>query len=639
MPAPLTVATFLAARSLADLQLSPDGRRVAYVAAARARVQGRVARALWVAPTDGSAVARRFTHGDSEDYSPRWSPDGRTLAFLSDRGNHGIFALCAISASGGEALPLHGRRRSIAAFSWSPDGRHILFLAPDERPTSGPERTSTQGDAHVYGADWRVARLHILHLATGIVQTLSTGERHVAEAVWSPDGGRIAFLARRTPEPDEVFRTELLVIPAAGGEVHLVCRAIAGGYSLLWPGDGDHLLYLAGHDATPQSDAAIWRVHAMGGEPSVIGPGIDDPAACWSVTPVAGTREVAAIISRGLAATAVLLDPLSGRAQSLTDAADGVAEECAACIAPGATTQTLAVLRSTGATPPEVWAGAPGTLCPVSDHHAALAEIAFGGQEPFAWQAADKTTLDGLLIRPPDAPAGPLPMIVLLSYAAWTDRFQFGALNWAQWLATHGYAMLLPNCRGGIGHGHRFAASLRGDLGGVSHTDLMAAVDAAIARGIADPDRMGVGGWSQGGYMTAWAVTQTDRFKAGVMGAGISDWRMMALTSDLPTFQTALSSDRPWDGSGPHSSDARSPIAYARRVRTPLLILHGEDDSRVPVGQGTGFARALRERDVPVELVTYPREGHGIGEWEHQRDLLLRVRGWYDRWLRPQSGT
>jgi len=638
MLAPLTVATFLAARSLVDLQLSPDGRRVAYVAA-HARAQGRVARALWVAPTDGSAMARRFTHGDSEDYSPRWSPDGRTLAFLSDRANCGVFALCALSASGGEALPLHGRSRSITAFSWSPDGRYILFLAPDEPPTSGPGLTSTQGDVHVYGADWRVAQLHILHPATGVVQRLATGDRHVAEAVWSPDGERIAFLARHTPEPDEVFRTDLLVIPAAGGAVQLVCRAIAGGYSLLWAGDGDHLLYLAGHDATPQSDATIWRVDATAGEPSVIGPGMEDAAACWSIRPVAGTPQVTAIIGRGLTAAPILLDLQSGRDHLLTDDANGVAEECAACIPPGCTAPTLAMIWSTGATPPEVWAGAPGTLRPVSDHHAALAEIAFGGQEPFAWEAADGTSLDGLLIRPPDAPAGPLPTIVLLRYDAWVDRFQLGALNWAQWLATHGYAVLLPNCRGGIGHGHRFAASLRGDLGGVSHTDMMTAVDAAIARGIADPDRLGVGGWSQGGYMTAWAATRTDRFKAGVMGAGISDWRAMALTSDLPTFQTALTGDRPWDRPGPHPSDVCSPIGYARRVRTPLLILHGEEDRRVPVGQGTGFARALRERDVPVELVTYPREGHGIGEWKHQRDLLLRIRGWYDRWLRPQPGT
>jgi dipeptidyl aminopeptidase/acylaminoacyl peptidase len=230
-----------------------------------------------------------------------------------------------------------------------------------------------------------------------------------------------------------------------------------------------------------------------------------------------------------------------------------------------------------------------------------------------------------------------LPTVVLVHggpYGRWGHSFHLGWGDWAQWLALAGYAVLMPNPRGGMGHGERFAAAARGDVGGADYRDVMSAVDAAVERGIADPERLGIGGWSQGGFMTAWAVTQTRRFRAGVMGAGVSDWGMMAATSDLPDFERDLGGSAPWDGVGPHRHAELSPISFARAVTTPVLILHGQRDERVPLSQAIAFHRALRERDVPCQLVVYPREPHGIGERAHQVDLLKRVRAWYDRWLR-----
>jgi dipeptidyl aminopeptidase/acylaminoacyl peptidase len=193
--------------------------------------------------------------------------------------------------------------------------------------------------------------------------------------------------------------------------------------------------------------------------------------------------------------------------------------------------------------------------------------------------------------------------------------------------------VLLPNYRGGRGHGNAFANAARAGMGTVEWDDVMAATDAAVERGIADPDRLGIGGWSQGGFLTAWAVTQTNRFRAGVMGAGVSDWGMMAATSDLPTFEAALGGSVPWDGPGPHHAAVGSPLSYAVRRTTPLLIVHGADDERVPHSQAVAFYRALRDQDAPVELVTYPREPHAVGERRHQLDLMRRVLAWYDRWL------
>jgi dipeptidyl aminopeptidase/acylaminoacyl peptidase len=167
----------------------------------------------------------------------------------------------------------------------------------------------------------------------------------------------------------------------------------------------------------------------------------------------------------------------------------------------------------------------------------------------------------------------------------------------------------------------------------------MAAVDAMVERGIADPRRLGIGGWSQGGFMSAWAVTQTRRFKAAIVGAGPTDWGVMAATSDLPTFERSLGGSVPWDGVGPHRHAQLSPLSFARDVTTPVLILHGQNDARVPLNQAISFHRALRDIGATAELVVYPREPHGIAERAHQIDLLKRVRAWYNRWLQPADGT
>jgi dipeptidyl aminopeptidase/acylaminoacyl peptidase len=229
-----------------------------------------------------------------------------------------------------------------------------------------------------------------------------------------------------------------------------------------------------------------------------------------------------------------------------------------------------------------------------------------------------------------------LPTVVLVHggpYGRSSNEWNLQPLRWGQWLAHHGYAVLLPNYRGGVGHGHWFATQARGNVGVGDFPDVLSMVDAAIERGIADPERLGIGGWSQGGFMTAWAVGQTNRFKAGVMGAGVSDWGMMTLTSDLPSFESALGGSRPWDGVGPHRANDVSPISFAGQAETPLLMLHGKNDERVPVSQAIGFERALRERNIPVQLVTYPREPHGVRERAHQRDILRRVLAWYQQWL------
>jgi dipeptidyl aminopeptidase/acylaminoacyl peptidase len=621
-----------------DPQLTPDGSRVAWVAATYGQEGDHPEGTIWVAPADGSALGQQWTFGGGRDDHPRWSPDGQWLAFLSDRAKRGTKALYRIAAQGGEAEELVTRKKSVEAFAWSPDGTMIAFTAPDDPTEEDERREKERADADVYGERWPYNRLHLLDLTSRAVNRLPTGDMHVEGIAWSPDGTTLAYLARPTPELEENRRTALFTIAIAGGAPRCVCDAPAA-RDLAWgltEAVGDVLVYVGPYDPIPQGSFTVWAVPAVGGEPTIIGPPAMAEHCTTGLQTAPGQPRITASIAVGLTTELVNINTPSGVQAPFCAHPSGDLGPFAVAMPPAATTPTVAVVRSAGNEPPELWVGPPGELNRVSDHHAPLRDVRFGAQEPFYYEAPDGLALDGILIRSPDAPDGPLPTVVLVHggpYGRSPNGFHIRPLDWGQWLATHGYAILMPNYRGGVGHGNAFATMARGAVGMGDFQDVMAMVDAAVARGIADPERLGIGGWSQGGFMTAWAVTQTNRFKAGVMGAGVSDWNMMTMTSDLPTFESVLGGDRPWDGPGPHNAARLSPISYAKNATTPLLILHGKNDARVPVSQAIGFARALRESGTPVQMVTYPREPHGVRERNHQRDILRRVRAWYDRWL------
>jgi dipeptidyl aminopeptidase/acylaminoacyl peptidase len=264
-------------------------------------------------------------------------------------------------------------------------------------------------------------------------------------------------------------------------------------------------------------------------------------------------------------------------------------------------------------------------------------------QERLSYQASDGLALDGLLILPAGRSRadGPFPLVTLVHGGPddrYADEFMLRPHCPGQWLATAGYAVFLPNPRGGTGHGREFSAAVVGAVGGAEWTDILAGVDMLVAAGLADPDRLGIGGPSHGGFMAAWAVGQTDRFKAALMFAGICDWGMLAGVGEYGSMDGALAGSFGWEGTGPHPHDRVSPISFASKVHTPVLIAHGEDDTNVPLGQAIYFHRALSRYGAEHELVIYPREGHGLAERNHQRDLLLRTRAWFDRWLSAPSG-
>lgn len=623
--------------------ISPDGSLVAYGVVANSGRNGRPHSSVWVAAADGRAAPRRLTDGTARDAAPKWAPDSAFLFFTSDREERGTAQLQRILLDGGEDIakagPLTEWRGGIRDYAPLADGRTVALLAEDE-PTAEDERREAEGDdAKVWGRHLSVTRLRLLDLATGVVRTVDClGDRHVVEVNQRPDGGPLAVLSWATPELDPGITTAglHLVAPETGAVQDLGPVGAEARSPVWWNHDGEwHLAHLA---VTPGH--LVGALAVIDTLPPTIGPTVEQRnltvgmSACPTELVQVADGPPLALFADGLDTALYRLDPQSRRFHRLLCAPGTLAGLTASHSG-----ETLAVLMSTAREPKNVHAGPTGgPLLRLSDTSPELRRIRWGVQERLSYQASDGLQLDGLLILPADRTRdeGPFPLVTMVHggpYFRHADEFTLNAVDCGQWLATAGYAVFLPNPRGGSGHGHEFAAVVAGAVGGDEWTDILAGIDLLVAEGVADPERLGISGWSHGGFMAAWAIGQTERFKAAMMGAGISDWGMQAGTGEWGIMDAALGGSTGWNGPGPHIHDRNSPISYVSRIRTPVLILHGEEDTNVPLGQAVHFHRALRHFGVEHEFVVYPREGHGLHERAHQLDALRRIRAWYDRWL------
>lgn len=632
----LTAEMIVDARMPSDPRVSPDGSLVAFVVAPMGQRGEHRVSGIWLSGTTGSPAPRPLTAGHAEDASPRWSPEGAWLYFSSDRAERGKAQTYRLPArAAGEAEKLTSWKTGIEGFVPPSDGRTLAFWAKDEPTAEDERRERERDDAEVFGERWPHARLRLLDLETREVRTVGAlGDRHVVEAAPNPAGTQLAVVTWPTPELDNWGRgEELHVVDLPDGGARLVRGLASGGGSPTWGEDGRRI-YLIG-DAAPAriSGSALFVVDVEGGEPEML---TADLPACPMDLRCGRAGVPLVTVARGLDTTVERLDPADG---VLTQLVRHPGEVRAFDVSDDG--RTIAALRSTAREPIEVWAGAPGGPPKrLTDLNPELRRISWGGQERLSWTADDGLGLDGLLVLPPGKTRadGPFPLVTLVHggpYGRWSDSLQFGWVFPGQWLAAGGYAAFLPNPRGGMGHGHAFAASVAGAVGREDYADVISGLDRLVAEGIADPARLGIGGWSQGGFMAAWAVGQTDRFEAAVVGVGVSDWGMMVAESDMQHFEAECGGSTGWEGPGPHRHDELSPISHAADISTPLLILHGEKDERVPASQGRYLARALRELHKPFELVVYPREPHALRERNHQLDVLRRARAFFDRHLRP----
>jgi dipeptidyl aminopeptidase/acylaminoacyl peptidase len=632
----LTLDDIFAVERVIDARISPDGSQIAFVVT-REFTEGEhaiPASGVWIVPFDGSAPARQFTASIHADSHPRWSPDGKALAFLSDREKADTLQICVMPSDGGEARKLTSAKAGVSAFAWSPDGARIAYLAPDAPTDEDEKRAKERDDAIHIDHNYKFTRLWVIDTAGGEARALTPPEYQVRDFAWRQDGW--AIVTSPTPKEDDFTLAWPLRLVAEDGEIRMLWE---GAYpiEIASSRDGRSLAWIHSGSKGGESADDVWVARA-GAEPRIA---ISDYSG--GIIRTEFTPDGQALLLVGVAGTQMevgRLDLDSGTVETLlTDKTLGFTFTTGISLSASANGTRMACVLSDVNQPEEVFAwemGGEPRRVTAFNHH--LAEVSLGRGETVEWSAPDGLRIEGVLIYPAGYEEGKrYPLIAQIHGGPtgfWLRRFLAGWHDWGQWLATQGYAVLLPNPRGSAGRGREFAWRNQRNWGHGDFGDVLSGVDAMIARGIADPDRLGIGGWSYGGYMTAWAIGQTDLFKAAIVGAGVTDLLSMQ-ASDIPSWLPNVMM------LAPSYSDQEvylrtSPITYVGNAKTPTLVLHGASDERVRLGQGRELYNALQALGVESEMVVYPREPHIFQERNHQRDLLTRVTSWYDRCLKSE---
>ena len=618
-----------------DPRISPDGSRVVFVASPASKVGEKWTRSLWV--TGEGCPARQFTTGAADDIDPRWSPDGSRILFRSDRLKPGSdhYRLFVLYAAGGEGLPLGELEGELSQPAWSPDGRWVAVLRKDPETDDVIARKKERDDAIVVEENPRFTRLWVVDVDSSHARCLTTGEREIRSFAWTPDSLSLVTITTGAPEYDATFGPgDLWQVFTEGRSPRRVARFRSTPSSpvVVTTSEGPIVTVRANNHRDHPEDS-VWTVALGGGEPVNVLPDLAGNAEEIVSLPGAEGRLAARIMER-THGRLYAVDLPSGTMTPLAPAA--LAGH--GSIADGASFSEdgrLAAVWSDATTPEEVWLGdTHGEARPVTsfgeDFHGRLQPA-----EHVRWTSDDGVEIEGLLTYPAGyQPGTRYPLVVEVHggpSSQWEDRVMLDWHDWAQMLASRGYAVLMPNPRGSRGYGPELQRLLQDDVGGGESRDLVAGALAMVERGIADPDRLGIAGWSWGGYLTAWTITQTTIFRAAVMGAGLSNMVSDHGQGDIPSANLLYYPGQPYD----HMEDywKSSPIRYVAGVRTPTLILHGEDDARVHPAQGMEYFRALKSLGVPVRFVRYPREKHGIEERAHQIDLMHRIIDWLEQYL------
>jgi len=641
MPHALTPEDWISFKQVSDPQISPDGKLIAFVVADTFRANGGTPKlpvaAIYSVPVAGGPV-RRLTNGPRSDTFPRWSPDGRSLAFLSDREEDGQRQVHLLPRDGGESRRLTDVRgtipspRTLIPLQFGPDGRSIAFLLEDEESAEVRARHGIGNDAIEFEKNHRYVRLWTVDVESGQTTCVSPEGLQLWEFAISPDGKRAAAVVSDLPYEQDWYLNRLAVFDLGGGEartVHHTDRQVA---KPAWSPDSSSIAFLTSMWSDRGADTgAVYVLDVETGRARDLTEGHDVSyeRVAWSAD---GTKILAA--ANVHAGSGVMeLDVKTGAAEGLWEAKEYLGGYSVSG------TGIVAATIESPTQPPDVFVGdRDGQTVrwrKLTDCNPQATDVEIGATREVRWHASDGLELQGLLVTPPGDDGAQLLPTVMLVHGGPTssDHFRYQAMfRWAQVIACRGFAVFQPNYRGSVGWGLEFAERIIGDMGGLDFQDMLAGLDHLVDQGIADPDRLGVAGSSYGGFTTCWAVTQTDRFKAAVGIASVTDYRSFHGRSYLHTWDRIY-----YGGSDPYDPDDKharfSPINHVKNAKTPTLLLHGQEDWDVPVEQSYQFHRALKEMGVETELVLYPREPHVPSERAHLLDMARRVTGWFQRWL------
>ncbi len=635
----LTLEDTFEFRTVTDVQLSPDGEVVAFVSGESVIHEAPLPRTkVWAVDT-GGGDPRQFTAGPSSDISPAWSPDGHTLAFLSDRDTVGRHQVFLIDRGFGEAVRITDLdaavyvNRGMSSIAWSPDGASIAVVARDPETAEEKRRRDARDDFTEFERQPKYVRLYVVDVATGETKCVSADGLQIWEFAWSPDGDRFGAVTSDLPYETDWYLNRLDVFPSGGGPATTVYDTHRSAAQPRWSPDGKQIAFTSCRWSDKgQVNGSVYVADASGEGARELTPGhsISYGWIDWSED---GSKLTVAGQDGGESCI-VELDVATGEQTEVWRTGASLAETSFPQF--HAVGDRMALILEEYGSPPDVWLGtrngAALEVRRLTTMNGARDELDLGTAESVWWKGSDGWDVQGFLVRPPGAaPDAKLPTITFVH--GWPMGNHLNTCRaavprgLAPHLAARGYAVFLPNPRGSTGRGNEFAEAVLGDTGGKDWEDIQRGIDHLIDRGVADPDRLGITGSSYGGFMTTWAVTQTDRFKAAVAGASHPEWRSFHGISGIRHFDIYFNKEEdPYDPDGGYRQ--RSGLTYVRNVKTPTLLLHGEVDEVCPVDQAYQYHRALKEHGVETELVVYPREPHGLRERDHVRDFTRRTVEW-----------
>jgi dipeptidyl aminopeptidase/acylaminoacyl peptidase len=638
-PRPMSFLDLLNIPALSDPQLSPDGSEVAFVQDAPDWKENKRIGHIWRVPVSGGAPVQ-LTRGTRGESSPRWSPDGKTLAFLARREGQDDAQTYLLPGGGGEGRALSAHVTAVSAIEWSPDDSRIYFLAEEAKSIEERAAASAKADVFQYDENYKQRHLWYIAVASGQETRVTSGDFSVLSYRLSGDGREIVAERAPTPLLGDADQGEIWISDAEGREPRrLTTNGVAEQQVSLSP-DGRQVLFVASASPTFETyyQGAAFVMPAAGGLARPVAPDFpfEVESARWAD---AGT--VVATVNMGVRSElfAFSIDQ-SSRPRQLTTGDHALNDWSYS-----ASARRHVFLLDEATHPGEVWTLAPDTdskPTQVTDVFGDLPkQFEIGRQERAVWTAPDGQSIDGLVYYPAGYVSGQRYPLVVQTHGgpASSDKFGWGSrMSYAQVLTGKGFVVLRPNYRGSTGYGNAFLRDMVGGYFRHAHLDVMAGVDALVARGIADPDRLVAMGWSAGGHMTNKLITFTNRFKAASSGAGAANWVSMYAQSDVRSYRTPWFGGTPWEARAPIDLYwEQSPLKYVAQVKTPTIFFVGQDDPRVPLPQSVEMYRAVKSLGVPTHLYVAPREGHGWQELRHQLAKFNAEMAWFEKYARNST--
>jgi dipeptidyl aminopeptidase/acylaminoacyl peptidase len=651
-PAPhaMTLDDLFRLQDVGDPEVSPDGKWVAYTVSTIDTAADKRLTDIWMVNWDGSEDIRLTYANESSASAPRWSPDGKYLSFTSDRaGKAKGSQVWVLDRRGGEARQLTDVKNHLSYYAWSPDGKKLLLgIAEDKEAESEAkdkdkdkekekpkpiiiDRYHFKQDIEGYISSETMATLiYLFDVDTRKLEKVTTDTKYNEQnAVWSPDGTHIAYVSNHDPDPDRTTNTDVFVVEAKANSTPKKLTTFDGqdGGRLAWSPDSKLIAYLHGSEPKyleyNQNKLAV--VPAAGGEPRILtekldravsAPAFADDGQSVTVLVTDDRSEYPASISLNDGSVKRLLDT-PGAAMMRNQAGD-----------------RSAVVWSTDTTPGEVFAFEDGQLRKLTSHNDALiAQLKLGETHDLQAKTKDGADVHALLTLPVSYQTGQKYPMLLRIHGGPDGQDAHAFVPERQLFAGRGYAVLNVNYRGSAGRSSAYQQIIFSDWGDKEVIDLLASVDEAVKEGVADPDRLGVGGWSYGGILTDYTIASTTRFKAAISGAGTAN-PLGFYGVDQYIIQYDQELGPPWKNLDTYLK-LGYPLLHADRIHTPTLFMGGDKDFNVPLMGGEQMYQALRSLNVPTELVVYPGQFHGFTRPSFIRDRYQRYFDWYDKYLMP----